>query len=235
MAHTPRSLTPSPRRDDNLRLESEGEHPPSSQISAYTDVRTSSPDPKMAPDPPVEPPRAPRRMRVYLPHDDRPVTPPPTQSPTADYISLSSQPPSHLTGDPSSSRKLLILDLNGTLLHRASHVHAPRSHRPGDGPTGPTGRPLPRLRPVHPRPYMPSFRNFLFAPQTKEWLDAMVWSSAQPYSVDDMVDKTFAETKDHLIAIWARDTLGLSAEQYSMFRFPSLCAELTARPHFIRS
>ncbi|TFK46305.1 hypothetical protein OE88DRAFT_1638491 [Heliocybe sulcata] len=44
----------------------------------------------------------------------------------------------------------------------------------------------------------------------------MVWSSAQPHSVDDMVGKAFGEKKGELKAVWARDTLGLSEHQYRM-------------------
>ncbi|TEB18645.1 hypothetical protein FA13DRAFT_561873 [Coprinellus micaceus] len=36
----------------------------------------------------------------------------------------------------------------------------------------------------------------------------MIWSSAQPHSVDDMVGHGFPGKKDELVAIWARDTLG---------------------------
>lgn len=42
----------------------------------------------------------------------------------------------------------------------------------------------------------------------------MVWSSAQPHSVADMVDKCFAERKEELVAVWARDTLGLDEQSY---------------------
>lgn len=244
-----------PRRDDDSHLESDGDTvPPSSQISSYTDFRLSSPGPEFTsihsrsdaslhdtgssardlgpPSSPASarPPIAPRSMRPYVPHDTREVTPPPTKTPTPDYLALAAQSPIRLEGDPSLSRKLLILDLNGTLLHRAAANIARRErrhpHHPGepllDGKPktmDPSTRPLPRLRPVHPRPYMPSFRNYLFTPQTKEWLDAMIWSSAQPYSVEDMVDKTFGETKEGLVAVWARDTLGLTAEQYSALMF----------------
>lgn len=55
--------------------------------------------------------------------------------------------------------------------------------------------------------------------ETRQWLDVMVWSSAQPHSVADMVHRCFAEDKEKLVAIWARDTLGLSKEDYCMF-FP---------------
>lgn len=65
----------------------------------------------------------------------------------------------------------------------------------------------------------------------------MVWSSAQPHSVDDMVSRCFdSEAKaasdddegrqlaagqrgrDNLVAVWARDTLGLSEADYSEFQ-----------------
>ena len=44
----------------------------------------------------------------------------------------------------------------------------------------------------------------------------MVWSSAKPENVEEMCDKLFtAEQRQQLIAIWARDTLGLSEKQYN--------------------
>ncbi|KAG6838205.1 hypothetical protein C0991_001081, partial [Blastosporella zonata] len=61
---------------------------------------------------------------------------------------------------------------------------------------------------------MPAFREYLFHSSTRAWLDTMVWSSAQPHSVNDMVDKAFESHKDELIAIWARDTLGLEEKDY---------------------
>jgi hypothetical protein len=67
---------------------------------------------------------------------------------------------------------------------------------------------------VHPRPYMGAFRAYLFAPQTRAWLDTMIWSSAQPHSVKDMVERCFGEDQDRLVAVWARDTLGLSSLEY---------------------
>ena len=49
----------------------------------------------------------------------------------------------------------------------------------------------------------------------------MVWSSAQPHSVADMVERCFAERKEELVAVWARDTLGLDEQAYSAFSFLS--------------
>lgn len=41
-----------------------------------------------------------------------------------------------------------------------------------------------------------------------------MWSSAQPHSVDDMVDKVFGTVKGELKAIWNRKSLGLSEVDY---------------------
>ncbi|KAF9443974.1 hypothetical protein P691DRAFT_371419 [Macrolepiota fuliginosa MF-IS2] len=121
-------------------------------------------------------------------------------------------------------RKLLVLDLNGTLVYRSPH-RPWRDRYPVHGgaaaavteedvyaqfdPTQP--RPI---RTVHPRPYLTAFREYLFHPSTRRWLDTMVWSSAQPHSVGDMVEKCFGDRKGDLVAIWARDRLGLSDGDY---------------------
>ena len=165
----------------------------------------------------ASPRRPPTEPKAYREHDDTPVPPPPPQKPSDEYLAIASQSPSKLSDSPESSRKLLIMDLNGTLLHRAAASKRkdfpPIDNRPRDS----SGRPLPRLRQVHPRPYMPAFRNYLFAQETKRWLDSMIWSSAQPHSVNDMVGKTFGQSKDELLTIWARDTLGLTDEHYGLY------------------
>ncbi|KAJ7176771.1 hypothetical protein C8R46DRAFT_1077286 [Mycena filopes] len=99
-------------------------------------------------------------------------------------------------------RKLLVLDLNGTLLLRSKHrASSPASFGP-------------RPRAVHPRPYLNSFRDYIFHPSTMAWLDTMVWSSAQPRSVADMVNHCFGPHQRNFLAIWARDTLGLPPALY---------------------
>lgn len=131
----------------------------------------------------------------------------PPPSPSPEYISTASSPSASLTEN--APRKLLILDLNGTLLVRVSSRGA-----------------------IYSRPYMPSFRAYLFADQTRAWLDTMVWSSAQPHNVDRMVARVFFSElhpppqltkedgrdgerwKGKLQAVWARDTLGLSTADY---------------------
>ncbi|TRM65699.1 hypothetical protein BD626DRAFT_627728 [Schizophyllum amplum] len=130
-------------------------------------------------------------------------------SPSPDYMSLASRP-STLVHDPTCSRKLLILDLNGSLLVRAKYRT----------PTVVTGQPWTapptRLRKVHRRPYLQSFQDYVFHPATCTWLDTMVWSSAQPHSVHDMVDSCFGHAQKNFVAIWARDTLGLKDYEYHM-------------------
>ena len=61
---------------------------------------------------------------------------------------------------------------------------------------------------------MQSFQDYIFHPKTRTWLDAMIWSSAQPHSVHDMVDKCFGRAQENFAAIWARDTLGLKHYEY---------------------
>lgn len=138
-----------------------------------------------------------------------PAPPPPPAEPDPAYMALSLQP-SHIIDDPRASRKLLILDLNGTLLIRSQHSRA----RAKDGYGGIHTSSAPRLRAVQPRPYIPAFRAYLFAPETQEWLDTMVWSSAQPHSVADMVDRVFGDLKSELVAVWDRKSLGLTKEDY---------------------
>ncbi|GJE94097.1 hypothetical protein PsYK624_102650 [Phanerochaete sordida] len=167
-----------------------------------------------------------------------PPPPPPPRAPSPAYIDLSEQKPSPLDS-PSDARKLLILDLNGTLVFRSAYRPKgkwarTRDDKPGDEPADSrenhannAHEATPRLRSAHPRPYAPAFRAYLFAPATREWLDVMVWSSAQPHSVRGMVERVFGEDvyaeatgevrggeRPRLLAIWARDTLGLSESHY---------------------
>ncbi|KAJ7916741.1 hypothetical protein B0H13DRAFT_1996905 [Mycena leptocephala] len=101
----------------------------------------------------------------------------------------------------SVQRKLLVLDLNGTLLLRSKHAR-----------NGPNPGIRPRL--VYPRPYLESFRDYIFHPSTQKWLDTLVWSSAQPPSVADMVYHCFGLQQRKFLAIWARDTMGLPPALY---------------------
>ena len=146
----------------------------------------------------------------------RTPTPPPLRptEPTPEYnqTALTQSKP---LADPTSSRKLLILDLNGTLVVRGDRRRNQRSTFQQPTPYGQSSAPPPRaLRTVYGRPYLSTFREFLLHPETKKWLDTMVWSSAQPHSVDDMVEKAFGTRRDELLTVWARDTLGLTQAEY---------------------
>ncbi|KAH9956750.1 hypothetical protein BJV74DRAFT_984449 [Russula compacta] len=127
---------------------------------------------------------------------------PPAPVPSPSYLESSSKP-SQTLSEP--TRKLLVLDLNGTLLLRSPRP--PKSYRGQH-----QHHPAPRR--VMPRPYLSALCAYLFAPQTRAWLDVMVWSSAQPHSVEDMVLHAFGRDRNQLIAIWARDTLGLAEDHY---------------------
>lgn len=152
---------------------------------------------------PSTPPSRPDTKRVRTP---TPPPPPPPRSPSPSYLAQADEPSSQLE-DPTDVRKLLILDLNGSLLIRAAHKRA-RGYDPY------AGNSQRALRSVHPRPYMAVFRAYLLHPETRKWLDVMVWSSAQPHSVADMVGNCFGAERDKLVAVWARDTLGLSKADY---------------------
>ncbi|ODQ52696.1 hypothetical protein SAICODRAFT_42514, partial [Saitoella complicata NRRL Y-17804] len=95
------------------------------------------------------------------------------------------------------SPKLVILDLNGTLLFR----NADRSV------AGSVARAS--KKPVL-RPSLAPFLEYLF------WhFKVMVWSSAMPFSVNAMVKAAFSQDQqDNLVAVWARDTFGLSPHEY---------------------
>ncbi|KAJ7455211.1 hypothetical protein B0H11DRAFT_2067080 [Mycena galericulata] len=131
------------------------------------------------------------------PRQRTPTPPPPPAEPSPEYlaISLSAQPSSVTPGQ----RKLLIFDLNGTLLLRS-----PRSYG---------------QRKIYLRPYARSLVAYIAHPAVRAWLDCMVWSSAQAHNVREMVERVFGTgegdgTGPILRAVWARDTLGLGREAF---------------------
>ena len=144
---------------------------------------SSSPPPSLAP-----------------PHsDDYSGQSPPPDGPSPSYLEFASTTSKTLS-EP--TRKLLILDLNGTLLLRS-----PRASQVLPRPTPSAPRALPRHAP-------PVSHRFMRA-----WLDVMVWSSAQPHSVEDMMLDTFGRDRDNFLSIYARDTLGFTI---TTVRRPSL-------------
>jgi hypothetical protein len=122
--------------------------------------------------------------------------------------------------------KLLVLDLNGTLVYRKKSSAGKR---------------------CYPRPYLDNFLECLFSPDAvgevgnngsdaslRSW-EVFVWSSAMPHNVRGMVESTFGATwiqgvwdpeaeetrvkraergEGRVLGVWARDTMGLNAMDY---------------------
>lgn len=114
-----------------------------------------------------------------------PLQHPSVPTPDARYLSLASIPPNLL---PTPQRLLLVLDLNGTLLYRP---HAASNY--------------------HPRPFLPEFLAYCLANHS-----LLIWSSAILPNVSAICAKLFKPSdRKTLLGEWARDTLGLTSEQYA--------------------
>jgi hypothetical protein len=110
----------------------------------------------------------------------------PVPIPSDAYLATSeiSSTPSH---PPSPKRLLVIIDLNGTLLHRTNGRAA-----------------------FEPRKNLHKFIEYVLKHHT-----LMIWSSSIPTNVAAMVGNFLsASQKKQLLTIWARDTLRLSDKQY---------------------
>jgi hypothetical protein len=117
------------------------------------------------------------------------MTPTNRPSPTDVYLKTVDIP---TTRRETPARLLIILDLNGTLLCRASK--------------GAVGSSTPSRRPG-----LAYFLGYLFKNHK-----VMVWTSARPENATRMVNACFTQTqKEALLALWARDTLGLTQLQYN--------------------
>jgi TFIIF-interacting CTD phosphatase-like protein len=117
--------------------------------------------------------------------------------PTEDYILATSFHPHRST---SPTTKLLILDLNGTLVYRPRN---PAKDRDLDMLQV-------SMTPIL-RPHLEEFMTYIF-----EHFKVMFWSSATPRNVQSMIAATTTpEQRSKVIAIWARDTLDLSPEDYN--------------------
>ena len=117
--------------------------------------------------------------------------------PSQDYVLNASLPPFRLK---KPTHKLLILDLNGTLLHRPRNA---TRERYADM----------RKASKHPilRPYLREFMMYIF-----EHFQVMFWSSAKPHNVEAMINAaTTPEQRDKIIAVWDRSRFGLSADEYN--------------------
>lgn len=233
------------------------------QLPPFPDQRRSSPDslppiprgtarPLFAPLPELKlkqnEPRAssPSQDQEQDPSLPAPVIQPTQPAhPTQQYLTIARQTSTTLSPDQlSTSRKLLVLDLNGALLLRGSHrsraaLAHPELPTPAltpvpDADPYPTAYSkelvfldIPKPRPVYPRAFFPSFMNYLFHEETRAWLDTMVWSSAQPHSVEDMVLKTFGgDGVAKLAGVWNRGMMGLTREAYSEYSSSNLSCVL---------
>ncbi|KAK7515150.1 NLI interacting factor-like phosphatase-domain-containing protein [Phyllosticta citriasiana] len=125
-------------------------------------------------------PKSPKRERPNKPGPPRP-------DPSPGYLFQSAMMPYRLhTPQP----LLIIMDLNGTLLHRPKRASSSKFIQ---------------------RPFSQAFISYLFAYHT-----VMVWSSARPSNVNLMCKGLFsADQRKQLVVEWGRDMLGLTQQQYN--------------------
>ncbi|ETS77059.1 hypothetical protein PFICI_10933 [Pestalotiopsis fici W106-1] len=108
-------------------------------------------------------------------------------NPSTAYIAQSARPPSTLAVP---RRILVIIDLNGTLLHR------PNSKKSST---------------FVERPFTRTFLQYCL-----QTFVVAIWSSAKPENVGKMVPQILSPAdQERLVAVWGRDTLGLSADDYN--------------------
>ncbi|MCJ1470166.1 hypothetical protein MMC07_008811 [Pseudocyphellaria aurata] len=109
----------------------------------------------------------------------------PVPVPNVCYLAHASIPPTPLS---TPQRLLVVLDLNGTLLYRSRGSSS-----------------------FHPRPFLPEFLNYCLANHA-----LLVWSSATAPNVSAICARLFQpHARSTLLGEWARDTLGLTNEQYA--------------------
>ncbi|KAK4199897.1 HAD-like domain-containing protein [Triangularia verruculosa] len=108
-------------------------------------------------------------------------------NPTDSYLQRASLPP---TPSLQPRNLLLVIDLNGTLLHR------PSSRRSAHFIS---------------RPHSERFLRYCI-----DTFSVVIWSSARPENVSKMCDTLLTqEQKEKVLAIWGRDKFGLSPEDYN--------------------
>lgn len=141
---------------------------------------------------------------VYLTASSPPFKNPPEEvnplahipEPTQDYILSTSLPPYRLE---TPNTKLLILDLNGTLLYRRRHSGRDRNmdmRRSSQKPLL--------------RPHLAEFMDYIF-----RHFKIMFWSSATPRNVHAMISAATTDSqRTQIVTIWDRQSLGLSSSAY---------------------
>lgn len=105
-------------------------------------------------------------------------------APTKAYLDVVSK--ESVTLKKACKDQLLILDLNGTLVSRNR-----------------------KSKSMYVRPYTQEFFDYIF-----ENFNVMLWSSAQPHSVNYM-SRIFGHRKDKLSVVWDRTSLGLSTQDFN--------------------
>ena len=116
--------------------------------------------------------------------------------PTQDYLLTTSIPPHRLE---TPNTKLLILDLNGTLLYRRRHPDKDRNQDMRQS----SKKPLLR-------PHLAEFINYIF-----RHFKIMFWSSATLRNVHAMISAVTTESqRSQILTIWDRSSLGLSPSAY---------------------
>lgn len=108
--------------------------------------------------------------------------------PTLTYLATS-----RLTPFPSPQPRplLVIIDLNGTLVHRPSSRSNPTSFQP--------------------RPHASRFLHYVINTFT-----AMIWSSARPANVRSMTDRLIDQAdRANLLAVWSREAFGFTEKDYN--------------------
>jgi hypothetical protein len=109
-------------------------------------------------------------------------------NPSVAYIAQSSLPPFQLQY---ARNILVVIDLNGTILHRPNHKNPTRFVE---------------------RPHARTFLDYCLKTFT-----VAIWSSAKPLNVQKMVDQLLGpEDRAKLVAVWGRDTLGLTPSDYNL-------------------
>ncbi|KAI0119902.1 HAD-like domain-containing protein [Nemania sp. FL0031] len=128
-------------------------------------------------------PKSTKRDRIIQPSPQSGGVPEPTQ----DYLTVASHPPFLL---PQPRNMLVVVDLNGTLLHRPNRRDPTRFVE---------------------RPYARPFLSYCVNTFT-----VVIWSSARPDNVSNMCRQLLTpEDRSKVVAVWGRDSFGLSKNDYN--------------------
>ena len=127
---------------------------------------------------------------TQLPNERSHSKSPPAPHPTPEYLQQASSPAREL---PSPQPLLLVLDLNGTLIHRTSKKQPPKFVR---------------------RAKLNEFLDTLVKAPKKYKI--LIWSSSQPHNVKGICEQLFlGDRRKQLVGEWGRDKFGLTGLQYS--------------------